>query len=101
MLRKAGGDNAAALELGNLHPPKAGYVVHHVAARAIDRVGPENAGVRADAGDRVALRIDQIEVFAASVLGLGLLKERPRQWEQGIVRSIREIYLANDIARAG
>ncbi len=78
MLSKAGGDDPAAPELGNLHPPQASHVVHHVAAHAIDRKGPKNAGVRADAGDGVALRIDQIQVFPASVLGLALLKEWPR-----------------------
>src|SRR5262245_32567433 len=47
MLCKFSGRNAAGVQIGNLHAPQAGHVVDDVTARAIDRIGAENAGVKA------------------------------------------------------
>src|SRR5204862_4944789 len=59
-LRQFGGDDAAGLQVGDLHAPEAGHVVHDITAGAVDRVGTEDAGIGPDPRHRVARRIDAI-----------------------------------------
>src|SRR5262249_21017228 len=98
MIWDAGGDDLARFDISYLHSPEAGHVVHDTAAHALDCIGSEDSGIRSNAGDSVTAGIDQIEIMAAPVSRLGLLKNRPGQGKQSVVRSIRKIHPANDVA---
>src|SRR5947208_3455437 len=77
MIRDDCSDYLTGLEVGDLHSPEVSHIVHRVAARAVHRVRSENCRIRADSRYGVAARVDQIEVMAASVLGLRLLENGP------------------------
>ena len=62
------GDNPTRREIGDLHSPKVHYIVHDVVAGAVHGIGAEDPRIRTDAGDGIALGIDQIEIIAAPIL---------------------------------
>src|SRR6516165_906631 len=88
-------NDLASFDIGYLHAPEAGYVVHHLPAYAVDCIRSEDSGVGPDARDCVTTRIDHIEVVAASIGSFGLLEKGPGQRELSIVRPVRKVYLAN------
>src|SRR5436309_15352247 len=77
MVRDARGEDLSGLEVGDLHSPEVSHIVCGVAARAVDRVRSEDARIRPDPRYRIAARIDQIHVTAASVPVPRLLEHRP------------------------
>ena len=101
MVRDARRDDLSGLEVGDLHSPEVSRIVYGVAARAVDRVRSEDARIRPDPRYRIAARIDQIQVTAASVVGLRFLENRPGKRVLSVVRSIGEVHLSNNVARIG
>src|SRR5437763_12315938 len=101
MVRDARRDDLSGLEVGDLHSPEVSHIVYGVAARAVDRVRSEDARIRPDPRYRIAARIDQIQVTAASVVGLRFLEKRPGKRGLSVVRSVGEGQLWNNVARIG
>jgi len=101
VIRETGSDDLTRLEIGNLHSPKVHDVVHDVVARTVHGVRAEDSGIRADARDGVALRVNQIKIIAATVGGFRLLENRPGQRIERVVRSIREMYFPSDLTGIG
>src|SRR5262249_13614888 len=94
-------DYLTRFQATNLHSPEVFHIVDDIIACAVDGVGSENARIGPDARYRIAARINKIEVSAAAVPSLCFLEDWPRQRVLGIVRSVGEIHLANDVASTG
>src|SRR5215472_12460249 len=88
-------DDLPSFDIGYLHAPEAGHVVHHMPAHAVDCIRSKDSEIGPDARDCVTTRIDHIQIVTASIGSFGLLKKGSRQRE--LVRPIRKIYLANHV----
>src|SRR5262249_32724833 len=72
-------DDPSCLEIGNLHSPEIGYVVHNMNADAIHGIGPEDPRIRPYEGHDIAARVNQVQVITAPIGGLRLLNYWARQ----------------------
>src|SRR5215472_14733168 len=90
MILNIGGDDLASFDISYLHSPQAAYDVHDMLAHAIDCIGSQESGIRSNAGDSVTDRIDQIQITAACIGSVSILKNRTGQGKLSVVRSIRK-----------
>ena len=98
MIWNIGGDDLVSFDISYLHSPQAVHDVDDMLAHAIDRIGSQDSGIGSNAGGSVTGRIDQIQITAASIGGMGRLKKRSGQGKLSVVRSIRKIHLASNVA---
>src|ERR1700730_16649885 len=76
VIRNTCGDDLTGSDIGDLHSPEVSHIVNDVIACAVYCIRSEDPRIRPNSRDRKAGRINQIQVSAASVAGLGLLENR-------------------------